>query len=159
MCVNRRTCLSGGCLVGLIWRLWAMHWRWTTSRGQQLPRSVLSISEWRLWTSLLGPNLESTAEHCSKDKTRSCAETWGDSCRNGWQHKARRASIKLCESKQKRDQSLTNPRELWVVLQVLNKILKATFVLFFVSFFSWLPLKFLELCPNFCTECKFWLFV
>lgn len=35
-----------------------MHWRWTTSRGQQLPGYVLFISEWRLRTSLLGPNLE-----------------------------------------------------------------------------------------------------
>lgn len=31
----RRTCPSGGCPVGPIWRLWAMHWSWTTSRGRQ----------------------------------------------------------------------------------------------------------------------------
>lgn len=38
-CFLRRTCRSGGCPVGPTWRLWAMHWSWTTSRGR-----LLSIS-------------------------------------------------------------------------------------------------------------------
>lgn len=43
----RRTCRSGGCPVALIWRLWAMHWSWITSRGGQPWRAAPPRKLWK----------------------------------------------------------------------------------------------------------------
>lgn len=50
-CFLRRICRSGGCPVGQIWRLWAMHWSWTTSRGRQLSHSAFHLNHEKLWLS------------------------------------------------------------------------------------------------------------
>lgn len=45
-CFIRRTCHSGECPVGLISRLWATHWSWTTSRGRHPSHSALMLVLW-----------------------------------------------------------------------------------------------------------------
>lgn len=54
-CFIRRTCHSGECPVGLISRLWATHWSWTTSRGHHPSHSALMLVLWETLELLSAP--------------------------------------------------------------------------------------------------------
>lgn len=54
-CFIRRTCHSGECPVGLISRLWATHWSWTTSRGRHPSHSTLMLVLWETLELLSAP--------------------------------------------------------------------------------------------------------
>lgn len=127
LCLTRRTCHSGGCPVEQIWRLWLMHWSWITSRGHQLSTSALRARR----SSVVQPenkdacgnwlqiSIAVQSEHLSRQFNTRMLCGLSSSATAGHRHETTSADVQLCKV-QIRDQIIANPRELRLVLQVLN---------------------------------------